>query len=284
MQIAQLLVNGLMAGSTIAVAAIAFNIIFAVLQISNFSVAAHMAVGAYAGWVANSVWGLPAIAAVLCAFLVAGVVGVASDYVALRPLRGYGPISVAIASMALNMVIENIVRFGFGNDVRSLDIPTQRDWVFGRLHVGPQQFYDFLLAAAAMAGLFALLSRTSIGRAMRAVADNPRLADIKGINPEAFARLAVFIGMGLGGVAGLLIALDSAIDPTMGMRVILSVFAAAVLGGLGNVQGAMVGGLTIGVAEELSSIALPLAYRSAVGFTAIIVALLFFPRGILGDR
>ncbi len=284
MQIAQLLLNGLMAGSIIAVAAIAFNIIFAVLQISNFSLAAHMAVGAYAGWVANSLLGLPAIAAVLCAFLVAGATGVASDYVALRPLRGQGPIAVAIASMALNMVVENVVRFAFGNDVRSLDIPAQRDWFLGRLHLGPQQFYDFLIAAAAMAALFGLLGFTRIGRAMRAVADNPRLADVKGIDPEAIARLAVFIGMGLGGVAGVLIALDSAVDPTMGMRVILSVFAAAVVGGLGNVQGAVVGGLTVGVAEELSSLALPVAYRSAVGFAAIIVALLFFPRGILGER
>ncbi len=284
MQVAQLVVNGVMAGAILAVPAIAFNLIFAVLQVANFSLAAHIALGAYASFLVNAVFGLPAYLAVAAAFVVTGLAGVASDYVALRPLRSYGALAVAIASMALNMVLENILRFFFGNDMRGLDIPAQRDWIFGGLHVGPQQFYNFLTAGAAMAALFALLAFTSIGKAMRAVADNPRLADIKGIDPERIARIAIFIAMGLGGVAGVLIALDTAIDPTMGFRVILSVFAAAVLGGLGNIPGAVVGGLVIGLAEELSLLALPVAYRSAVGFLAIIVALLFFPRGILGSR
>jgi branched-subunit amino acid ABC-type transport system permease component len=284
MQVAQLFVNGVMAGAILAVPAIAFNLIFAVLQVVNFSLAAHIAVGAYAAFVANVMFGLPAYASIAFAFVVTGVVGVASDYVALRPLRSYGALAVAIASMALNMVMENVVRFFFGNDMRGLDIRAQRDWIFSGLHVGPQQFYNFLVAAAAMSALFALLTFTPIGKAMRAVADNPRLADIKGIDPERIARIAVFIAMGLGGIAGVLIALDTALDPTIGFRVILSVFAAAVLGGLGNIPGAVVGGLVIGVAEELSLLALPVAYRSAVGFLAIIVALLFFPRGILGKR
>ena len=282
--IMQLVVNGLMSGAILAVPAIAFSLIFAVLQISNFSLAAHIAAGAYAAYVVNVVFGLPAVAAVAVAFVVAGTIGVASDYVALRPLRGYGALSVAIASMALNMVLENILRFGFGNDVQGLDIPVYRDWVIGPIHLAPQQFYNFLIAAAVTVALFCLLAFTSIGKAMRAVADNPKLADIKGINPESISRLAIFIGMGLAGVGGVLIALDAAIEPTIGFRVILSVFAAAVLGGLGNIPGAVAGALIIGIAEELSVLALPDAYRSAVGFAAIIIALLFFPRGILGKR
>jgi len=283
-EIAQLVVNGLMSGAILAVPAIAFSLIFAVLQISNFSLAAHIAIGAYAAYVVNVVLGLPAVVAVVFAFVIAGMLGVASDYVALRPLRGYGALSVAIASMALNMVLENMLRFGFGNDVQGLDIPVYRDWVIGPIHLAPQQFYNFLIAAAVTAMLFCLLAFTPIGKAMRAVADNPKLADIKGINPESISRLAVFIGMGLAGVGGVLIALDAAIEPTIGFRVILPIFAAAVLGGLGNIPGAVAGALIIGIAEELSVLALPDAYRSAVGFVAIIVALLFFPRGILGKR
>ena len=283
-QIPQLVVNGLMSGAILAVPAIAFSLIFAVLQISNFSVAAHVAIGAYAAFVANTVFGLPAAAAVVAAFVVSGAIGVVSDHLALRPLRGQGPLTVAITSMALNMVLENVVRFGFGNDVRGLDIPIYRDWILGPVHIAPQQFFNFLIAAIVTAALFCLLAFTPIGKAMRAVADNPKLADIKGINPEQIARLAIFIGMGLAGVGGVLVALQSGIEPTIGFRIILSVFAAAVLGGLGNILGAVAGALTIGVAEELSLLALPDAYRSAVGFVAIIVALLFFPRGILGKR
>src|SRR5438093_298193 len=107
LQVAQLAVNGLMAGAILAVPAIAFSLIFAVLQVANFSLAAHIAIGAYASFVVNVIFGLPAYLAIAAAFLVTGLVGVATDYAALRPLRSYGPLSVAIASMALNMALEN---------------------------------------------------------------------------------------------------------------------------------------------------------------------------------
>lgn len=283
-QIAQLIANGLMAGAMLALPALGFNIIFAVLRISNFSLAAIITVGGYAGLVANTVFGQPILVSVIFAFLAASVVGVVSDYVALRPLRKYGPISVAIASLAVNMILENIMRFSFGNDMQSLDVPAERDWLVAGLRIGPQQFYNFLIASAVMAALFALLRFTRIGKAMRAVADNPSLADIKGINPSRVAQFAVFLGTGLAGMTGILLSLDTAVDPTMGMRLILSVFAGAVLGGLGSIPGAVAGGLLIGMAEELSVLFMPVAYRSAVGFLAIVITLLFFPRGLLADK
>ena len=283
LHVVQLVANGLMAGAILAVPAIGFNMIFAVLRIPNFSIAGMMAVGAYAGYVVNTLGGQPVVVAVAAAFAAAGVVGLIGDQVALKPLRPFGPISVAIASLALNMIVENGLRFAFGNDMRGLDVPIQRDWVIAAVRIGPQQFYNFLLAGAIMTALFLLLRFTRIGKAMRAVADNPGLADIKGINPDRIAQIAVFIGMGLAGVAGILLSLDTAVDPTLGMRLILSVFAGAVLGGLGSIPGAVLGGLLIGVTEELSILVLPVAYRSAIGFLAIVATLLFFPRGLLGE-
>jgi branched-chain amino acid transport system permease protein len=283
-EIAQLAANGLMAGALLALPALGFNIIFAVLRISNFSIAAIITVGGYAGLIANTTLKQPIAISIIIAFLVAGIVGVVSDRIALKPLRRYGPISVAIASLAVNMILENIIRFAFGNDMRALDVPAQRDWLIGGLRIGPQQFYNFLVAAVVMALLFALLRFTRIGKAMRAVADNPSLADIKGINPTHVAQLAIFIGAGLAGMTGILLSLDTAVDPTMGMRLILSVFAGAVLGGLGSIPGAVAGGLLIGLTEEMSVMFMPVAYRSAIGFLAIVIALLFFPRGIFGDR
>ena len=108
-----------------------------------------------------------------------------------------------------------------------------------------------------MALLFLFLTLTMTGKAMRAVADNPMLADIKGIDPDRMARLAIGIGMGLAGIGGMLVGLDTSIDPLVGFRAILSVFAAAVVGGLGSIPGAVVGGLAIGLAEELSLLVLP---------------------------
>lgn len=283
-QLLQVLINGVVAGTILAVPAIGFTAIFAVLRFANFAFAAHMAVGAFAGYVVNAGFGLPPYLAIVVAFAVAGLVGVASDHVALRPLRRYGALTVAIASIALNLMVENVLRFAFGNVPRNFAIPLQRDWTFGELRVGPQQVENLAIALAAMGALFLFLAFTTTGKAMRAVADNPVLADIKGIDPDRMARLANFLGMGLGGIAGMLLALDTSIDPTLGFRAILSVFAAAVLGGLGSIPGAVAGGLLIGLAEELSTLALPATYRSAVGFAAILGTLLLRPRGLFGDR
>ncbi len=280
----QLFVNGLMAGSILMVPAIGFTAMFAVLRFPNFALAAHMTIGAFAGFVANTVLGLPAIASLAAAFLVAGLVGVASDVVVLRPLRPSGALTVAIASIALNIVLENAVRFGFGNDLRDYDLPLLRDWTVGPLRIGPQQVQNFGLALAVMVAVFLFLAFTRTGKAMRAVADNPVLANIKGIDPERVARVISLAGMGLAGVGGMLLGLDTSIDPLVGFRALLSVFAAAVVGGLGSIPGAVVGAFAIGIAEEMSLLALPSTYRTAVGFVAILLFLTLRPRGLLGER
>jgi branched-chain amino acid transport system permease protein/neutral amino acid transport system permease protein len=280
----QLLLNGLMAGTILAVPAIGFTAIFAVLRFPNFTVAAHATIGAFAGYVANTALGLPAGAAVLVAFLVAGVAGVLNDTLVLRPLRPAGALTMAIAAIALNIALENVVRFVFGNDHRGYELALRRDWHVGVLRVGPQQVENFAIALVAMAAVFLFLAFTRTGKAMRAVADNPPLAGIKGIDADRVARLANLVGMGLAGIGGMLLGLDTSIDPLTGFRVILSVFAAAVVGGLGSIPGAVVGAVTIGVAEELSLLVLAPAYRTAIGFVAILVVLTLRPRGLLGER
>jgi len=283
-QLLQLIVNGLVAGTILAVPAIGFTTVFAVLRFPNFALAGHMAVGAFAGIVANAWFGLHPMLAIVAAFLVAGVVGVGTYHVALRPLLRYGALTAAIASIAVNLILENVLRFGFGNTPYNYAIPLQRDWVYGPIRIGPQQVENLAIAVIAMAILFLFLAFTTTGKAMRAVADNPMLADIKGIDPERMARLAIFVGMGLGGISGMLLGLDTSVDPLVGFRAILSVFAAAVLGGLGSIPGALVGGLVIGLAEELSLLALPATYRSAIGFLAIVITLAIRPQGLFGGR
>jgi branched-chain amino acid transport system permease protein/neutral amino acid transport system permease protein len=280
----QLSLNGLMAGAVLAVPAIGLTMIYAVLRFVNFSVAAHMAVGAFAGYMLNAWVGLPAWVAILGAFIAAGAVGIVSDHLALRPLRGYSALTLAIASIAVNIMIESTIRFFFGGSPRDYAIPLRRDWTFGTLHVGPQQVENAIVAVVAMALLFLFLALTTTGKAMRAVSDNPMLADSKGIDPDRMAQLAVGLGMGLAGIGGMLVGLDTSIDPLVGFRTILSVFAAAVVGGLGSIPGAVVGGLVIGLSEELSLLALPATYKSAVGFLAILVVLTLRPRGLLGSR
>lgn len=280
----QALINGLMTGALIAVPAIGFSAIFAVLRYPNFAIASYATIGAFAAWWANAILGLHVIPAIAVAFVVTGVVGVLAEETALKRLRGNGALIVAIASIALNLVLENVVRFIFGNDMRGYDLPLARDLRFGDLRIGPQQIQSLLLSVAIMAAMFLFLRYTRFGKAMRAVADNPDLARLKGIDPATIAIVTVFLGAGLTGVGGVLIGLDTSIDPLTGYRVLLSVFAAAVLGGLGSIPGAVVGALALGIAEEIALIFVPATYRTAVGFIAILIMLTFRPRGILGER
>jgi branched-chain amino acid transport system permease protein/neutral amino acid transport system permease protein len=258
--------------------------IYAVLRFVNFSVAAHMAVGAFAGYMLNVWLGVPAWIAILGAFIGAAAIGIGSDHVGLRPLRGQSALTLAIASIAVNIMIESSIRFGFGGSPRDYAIPLRRDWVIGGFKIGPQQLENVIIAAVAMALLFLFMRLTITGKAMRAVADNPMLADSKGIDPDRMARLAIGIGMGLAGIGGMLVGLDTSIDPLVGFRAILSVFAAAVVGGLGSIPGAVVGGLAIGLAEELSLLAFPATYKAVVGFVAILLILTLRPGGLLGAK
>jgi branched-chain amino acid transport system permease protein/neutral amino acid transport system permease protein len=283
-EVTQLVVNGMMAGAILAVPAIGLTAIYAVLRFPNFALASHATIGAFAGYIANAKVGMPILPSVMVAFLAAGAVGVVTDEAVLKQFRPAGFITTAIASIALTIALENIVRFGFGNELRGYALPIERDWRFGSIRVGPQQVQNLAIAAVAMAALFCFLTFTRTGKAMRAVADNPMLASIKGINADMISRLVNFVGMGLAGLGGMLIGLDTTIDPLTGFRSILSVFAAAVVGGLGSIPGAVVGALTVGIGEELCLLFLSPDYRSAVGFVAILLVLTLRPRGILGQR
>ena len=284
MELVQVLINGVMAGTQLAVPAIGFTAIFAVLRFPNFSIGGMIAVGAYTGLVANTQFGFPLFAAIPLAFLVAGAVGVVTDRTMISGLRPSGPLAAAIGTIAVGMLIENVLRFGFGNEFLNYNIPPVRDWRFGDIRVPPHQVENAAYSLVIMLVLFAFLMFTRAGKMMRAVADNPGLASLKGIDATRTSNIATFIGMGLAGIGGVLIGLDVAIDPLIGTRIMLSVFAAAVVGGLGSIPGAVLGAFIIGLGEELSLLVVPATYRTAVGFLAILLVLSFRPRGLLGER
>ena len=282
--ILQALLNGVMTGTLIAIPAIGFTAIFAVLRYPSFAIAAYTTIGAFAGWYANVRFGIGVLPGLLVAAVVAGAIGVLAEDRILGPLRPAGALTAAIGSIALNLVLENVVRFSFGNDLKGFDLPLYPDMRFAGLRVGAQQIENLIIAVILMALVFVFLRYTRFGRAMRAVADNADLARLKGIDPDRIAMVAVALGAALAGIGGALLGLDTSIDPLTGYRILLSVFAAAVLGGLGSVPGAVVGALSIGIAEELALLVVPATYRSAIGFFAILLMLTFRPRGLLGER
>jgi branched-subunit amino acid ABC-type transport system permease component len=280
----QALVNGVISGSLLALPALGFSAIFAVLRFPHFGIGALATAGAYGAWVVNTRLGLPIVAGIATAFAVAAVLGAVLEYAALERLGRGGALMKAIGSLALAMVVENVLRFGFGNDLQAFDLPLARDMAFGPIRIGPQQINNLLIAVGVMAALWAFLALTPLGRSMRAVADNPDLARLKGVDPRLIALLTVAVGSGLCGVGGTLIGLDTSIDPMTGARILLSVFAAAVLGGLGSIPGAVAGAFVIGIAEELTVLALAPSYRLAVSFLVILAVLTVRPAGLLGSR
>lgn len=282
--VVQALVNGVMVGSLLAIPTIGFTTIFAVLAYPSFTIAAYLTLGAFAGLMVDTyvVSGmLPALAA---AGVVAAIFGLLGEQVILRPLRPSGALTVAIGSVGLNLVFENVVRFAFSNELRSFSLPIERDLFLFEIRVGPQQLRTMLFACAIMSIVFVYLNYTRFGRAIRAVADNQDLAKLKGINPQRIAGVTIVISTGLVGMGGVLIGLETSVDPLTGNRLLLTIFAAAVLGGLGSLPGAILGAVTLGIAEELALLVVPSIYRSAVGFAAILFMLTFRPRGLLGIR
>lgn len=280
----QALANGVMTGALLAIPAIGFSTIFAVLRYPSFAIAGWVTLGAFAGWIANTRLGFPVLALIPVAFLAAGLVGGLLENASLKALRPAGALTVAIGSIGLNIVVENVIRFFYGNDLRGFDLPLKPDLRFGGVRIGPQQIENLLMALAIMVAVFLFLRFSRFGRGMRAVADNPDLARLKGIDPRTISQAALVLGCGLAGVGGVLLGLDTSIDPLTGYRVLLSVFAAAVLGGLGSIPGAVAGALALGLAEELALLVAPPTYRTGIGFVAILLMLTFRPRGLLGER
>ncbi|TGV11463.1 branched-chain amino acid ABC transporter permease [Mesorhizobium sp. M8A.F.Ca.ET.173.01.1.1] len=280
----QLIANGLFGGFNIALPAIGLTLIFAVLRFPTFALAAHVTVGAYAGYVMNAVLGQSVVVAGFASFVIAGAVGIVTDEMAVKPLRGRSSLSIAIVTIALGLILENVIRFTFGNDLRGFDLPIFRDASYGGVRVGIQQLINLGVALLIMALVFGFLAFSRMGKAMRAVADNAPLAALRGIDTDRIRRIAVCLGMGLAGLGGMLIAIDTSVDPLLGTRTLLPVFAAAILGGLGSIPGALMGALIIGVLTQLSLLVVSATYSGAVSFFVLLIILSLRPQGVLGER
>jgi len=284
----QALLNGLAAGTQLALPALGLAVIFQVQRFFNFALAAIITMGAYAAWLANTAGKLSMVPALIVAFLAAGLIGVLVDAATLERLRrshtAQALLGTAIASIALMIALQAVTRFIFGNDLRSFDLPLERDVRMMGIRFSPQQAKNCLAAVAVLAMVWIFFRFTRIGKAMRAAADNPALARLKGIDARRIGLIAVALGAGLAGVGGALVGLDTSIDPLTGERLLLSVFAACVVGGITSLPGAVLGAMIIGLAEEIALIMFSPTYRSAVGFVVILLVLLIRPYGLLGEK
>lgn len=279
----QTLFNGIVTGVIMTLPALAITLLFGVLKFPNFAVGSMMTVAAYMAFALNAQLGWPLVPATAVAALAMGVLCIGMDQVTFRPLRERGGITLMVASLGLGFILENIARFAYGNSARSFAIELARPFRIAGVRMNHEQILTLGVSTAAMLLMYVLLTRMPMGRAMRAVADNPSLALVRGIESPRVIRWTWFITGMLLAVGGVLIGMDRALEPPMGTNYLISVFAAAILGGLGSPLGAFVGALVIGVVSELSTLVMPPNYRIGVPLCALALILIFRPQGLFGQ-
>lgn len=282
--VAQLLLNGTVTGLLIALPALALTITFGVLKFPNFAIGSMLTFGAYSGWIFNRLLNVPLpLAAVLSAVTVAGI-AMLCNFLVFSRLRDRGSITLLVASMGIALILENICRFAFGNATRTFNIEIARPIRWLGLRVNQEQLITVVVVIVCVAVIQFLFYASPIGRAMRAVADNPALAAVRGVERKVVANVAWSLAGALVALAGVLAGLDRAIDPLIGWNYQIPIFAAAILGGLGSPIGAVVGAIVIGITEELSTLILPTNYRQVVSFSVILLLLLVRTEGLFGGK
>ena len=283
----QQLINALSLGCVYALFALGFTLIFGVLGVINLSHGAVFMVGAYAAVEAITHLHLPLWAALVFSFVVCGVLGLLIDLLVLRPLRKRNAphLIPMIASIGVAIILNNGVQgiFGAENLRFPAGVVSTDSMSLGALHLTALELGIILLSFVLMAVLMIALKRTQLGRALRAIAESPKAAYLVGINVEGLFFLTSFVAAGLGGVAGVLIGLYSnALFPLMGQPMLHKGIAVIILGGMGDIRGAMLGGLFLGFAEVLSVAYIGSSMRDAVAFGLLFLVLLVRPKGLFG--
>lgn len=282
--VAQLLLNGTVSGLLIALPALALTITFGVLKFPNFAIGSMLTFGACGAWVFNTILNMPlSVAAALSAVTLAGV-AILCNTLVFAKLRDRGSIVLLVASMGVSLILENICRFAFGNATRNFNIEIARPVRWLGLRVNQEQLTTVIVVIVCVIVVQIIFYASPIGRAMRAVADNPALAAVRGVERRVISNIAWALAGGLVALAGVLAGLDRAVDPLLGWNYQIPIFAAAILGGLGSPIGAVIGAIVIGITEELSTLILPTNYRQVVSFSVILLLLLVRNQGLLGGK
>ena len=282
----QQIINALSLGSIYALLALGYSMVYGIINLINFAHGDIYMLGAFFAYYVINAWHFNFITALLSAMIVGAVSGVVIEYFAYRPLRKSPRIAVLITAIGVSFLLENGMSYFVGSNARSFpQVIEQVNYVFGGVQISNIQILILVTALILMVSLQLIIKKTKMGRAMRAVSVDPAAAELVGVNVNHTISFTFALGSALAGAAGVLIGMYyNQIDPLMGMTPGIKAFVAAVLGGIGSVPGASLGGFLIGILETLfQSIGLS-AYKDAVVYLVLIVILLFLPAGIFGKN
>jgi len=280
-QLLQHLLNGLLLGSTYALLGIGLTLVFGLMNVVNFAHGEFYTLGAYATFAALIGAHVPFFLAIALAIALGAAAGAVTDRVLLRPLRGESIDTTMLLMIGLWIAMQNAELLVWGGVAKSVPTPfPTAPLVLGPVSVAPLRVFVFVVAAALIAGAHLLLSRTRLGRAMRATFQDRETAALMGVRIERVHTITFAFGAGLAAAAGALLGPVFLLYPSMGDLASLKAFSVVILGGLGNFGGAALGGLVLGIAEELGAGYVSSGYRDAVGFAMIVLMLLVRPAGL----
>jgi len=303
MNFIQVVINSIVRASELALLSLGLTIVYDLLKFANFAHTEFAVIGVYLAFFLNVTLGLHIIPASIIASVLTGLFAVFVDKAIFKRMRQFSGIFMMITSMGLAIALRNTIRAIWGAKAQNFSVALQRPIVTEYFRITPLQIWIVLIGVGMMVAFHLLLHHTQLGKAMRASSDNPELAQASGIATEKIITYVWFIAIAFASLGGILIGMETYILPYMGFAIIIPVFCATIMGGVGNPYGAMLGALVLGFAENFGlfinfgkilnlggilnfseDLYIPTGYKPAIGFVILILVLLTRPRGILGKK
>jgi neutral amino acid transport system permease protein len=282
--VAQTGLNGLSLGAIYALGAVGLTLVYGILKLVNFAHGDFLTFGAYMAYLVNVTWGLPLVAGIAMAMAATAVLGIATELILWRPMRARraGMLQLLLISIGLAFIIRAFVQFVWGTEIRTLDVDVTDTVSFLGLTIGRTELIVIAVGVVVLLAVGLMLRLTLLGKQMRALSDDVELAETAGINTSRVILYTWIFAGALAGLAGVLAGATTNLRPEMGFELLLPIFAAVVLGGIGDAFGALVGGLILGLVIEWSTLFFDARWKVTIGFVALIIVLIVRPQGIFG--
>jgi branched-chain amino acid transport system permease protein len=282
--VAQTGLNGLSLGAIYALGAVGLTLIYAILRLVNFAQGDFLTFGAYMAYLVNVTWGMPLILGIFFAMATTALLGIFLERVMWGPMRarGAGVLQLILMSLGLALVIRYVIQYIWSTEIRFLDVDVTSTVNLLGLQIGQTKLIVIVIGVVVLVATGLMLRYALLGKRMRALADNLELAETAGIDTSRVILWTWIFAGGLAGLAGVMAAEVTDIRPELGFTLLLPIFAAVLLGGIGDAFGALAGGLVLGVVIEWSTLLIDARWKTFVGFVILILVLLIRPQGIFG--
>ena len=283
-EVAQTGLSGLTLGSVYALGAVGLTLVYGILRLVNFAHGEFLTFGAYMAFLVNVTWGAPLVLGIVFAIAATAVLGIAFERIMWGPMRARkaGLLQLLLMAIGLAFLIQNTVQFIWGTEIRSLDVNVTDTVEFLGLRIGRTDLLVIVVGFMTLLSIGVMLKYTLLGKRMRALSDNFDLAETAGVDTSRVVLYTWIFAGGLAGLAGVLAGAVTSVKPQMGFELLLPIFAAVILGGIGDAFGALAGGIVLGLMIEWSTLVIEPRWKVMVGFAVLILVLFVRPQGIFG--